>query len=545
MDRALESDRTSTGDRFDRISSGNLVVPAVAIEVVSSKRFAFRADAVIQTNVSPTLDGLFQRILARQPDALALLDPLNKPRITGQAPRRMTFAQADQAIAGLAAHFFAAGLPVDSVIGVQLPNTIEFMLTVLAAHRAGLIVALLPQLWRQAELTAALNRTSARAIVTSSKIDGVSHADLAMNAAAEAFSIRHVCGFGEDLPEGMASLDLALKNGSSSERPVVQDGRKAALISFDVTADGLRAVPRTHLNLIAGGLAIFLESRVPQGARVMSAFAPSSFAGVTSSLLLWLLSGGTLALHHPYDGDVLERQINDCGCDTLVAPAAMALRLTDADMASRLPTMRPVIGLWRMPEQVASSAQWTAEQARFTDVYLFGEVGLFGARRTADGMPAPIMPGPHGAPRDVPGTSIAGETVLTPKGTLALRGPMVTVAAYAPPPPAADSLIAPSSVDYADTGYAARLDRSSGAICITSPPSGIVAVGGYRFLSQDLQEWAKRLGQGALLTALPDRLCGFRLAGRAQDNARGREALNELGLNPLMVEAFRDRTIPG
>ena len=500
---------------------------------------------MIQTNVSPTLDGLFQRILARQPNALALLDPINKARITGQAPRRMTFAQADRAISALAAHFVETGLPINSVIGVQLPNTVEFMLTVLAAHRAGLIVALLPQLWRQAELTAALNRTGARAIVTMAKIDGVSHADLAMNAAAEAFSIRHVCGFGEDLPEGMASLDLALKAGSSSERTVVQDGRKAALVSFDVTADGLRAVPRTHLNLIAGGLAVFLESRVPQGARLMSAFAPSSFAGLVSSLLLWLLSGGTLALHHPFDGEVLEQQINDCGCDTLVAPAAMALRLTDAGLPARLPTMRQVIGLWRMPEQVASSAQWTAEQARFTDVYLFGEVGLFGARRTADGTPVSIMPGPHGAPRDVPATSIAGETVLTPKGTLALRGPMVTVAAYAPPPLPQDSLIAPTPPDYADTGYAARLDRSSGAICITSPPSGIVAVGGYRFLSQDLQEWAKRLGQGALLTALPDRLCGYRLAGRAQDNARGREALNELGLNPLMSEAFRDRTIPG
>ncbi len=500
---------------------------------------------MIQTNVSPTLDGLFQRILARQPDAPALLDPLNKLRITGQAPRRMTFAQADRAISALAAHFVEAGLPINSVIGVQLPNTVEFMLTVLAAHRAGLIVALLPQLWRQAELTAALNRVGARAIVTSAKIDGVSHADLAMHAAAEAFSIRHVCGFGEDLPEGMASLDLALQQGSSSERPVVQDGRKAALVSFDVTSDGMRAVPRTHLNLIAGGLAIFLESRVPQGARLMSAFAPSSFAGVTSSLLLWLLSGGTLALHHPYDGDILERQINEAACDTLVAPAAMALRLTDADMASRLPTMRHVIGLWRMPEQVASSAHWTDEQASFTDVYLFGEIGLFGARRPRDGSPVPIMPGPHGAPRDLPGTSIAGETLLTPKGTLALRGPMVTVAAYAPPEPPADSLMAHAPVDYADTGYAARLDRSSGAICITSPPSGIVAVGGYRFLSQDLQEWAKRLGQGALLTALPDRLCGYRLAGRAQDNARGREALNELGLNPLMSEAFRDRTIPG
>jgi hypothetical protein len=500
---------------------------------------------VIQTNVSPTLDGLFERILTRQPDALALVDPINKARVTGQSPRRLTFAQADRAIAALAGHFVESGLPVNSVIGVQLPNTVEFMLTVLAAHRAGLIVAVLPQLWRQAELTAALNRTGARAIVTSSKIDGVSHADIAMNAAAEAFSIRHVCGFGDDLPEGMASLDLVLKSQSPIERAVVQDGRRAALISFDVTSDGLRAVPRTHLNLIAGGLAIFLESRVPQGARLMSAFTPSSFAGLTSSLLLWLLSGGTLALHHPFDSEALERQINDDGCDTLVAPAPMALRFNDIDMTSHLPRLRHVVGLWRMPEQIASSTQWAAEQARLTDVYLFGEAGLFAARRTAEGMPVPIMPGPHGAPRDIPGTSIAGETLLTPKGTLGLRGPMVTVAAYAPAPPQADSLYAPPPPDYVDTGYAARLDRSSGAICITSPPSGIVAVGGYRFLSQDLQEWSKRLGQGALLTALPDRLCGYRLAGRAQDNARGREALNQLGLNPLMAEAFRDRSIPG
>ena len=228
---------------------------------------------MIPTNASPTLDGLFRRVLARQPEALALIDPLNKPRITGQPPKRLTFAEADRAISALAAHFIEAGLPANSVIAVQLPNTVEFMLTVLAAHRAGLIVALLPLLWRQAELTVALNRTGARAIVTASRIDGVNHADLAMNAAVEAFSIRHVCGFGPDLPEGMASLDQALKASSATTRAVTQDGRRAAIISFDVTAEGFRAVPRTHLNLIAGGLALFLESDVAQGAIMMSAFA--------------------------------------------------------------------------------------------------------------------------------------------------------------------------------------------------------------------------------------------------------------------------------
>ena len=496
-----------------------------------------------QPNTSPTLDALFQRILARKGDALALVDPQNKMRITGQSPRRLTFAQADRAISALAAHFIDAGLPAHSVIAIHLPNTVEFALTVLAAHRAGLVVALFPLLWRQAELVAALNRTSARAIVTSAKVDGISHADLAMNAAAEAFSIRHVCGFGADLPEGMASLDEAMARPSASHRAIIQDGRKAAIISFDVTGEGFRAVPRTHLSVIAGALALSLESDIEQGATIMSAFAPSSFAGLASSLVVWLLSGGTLALHHPFDSDVLEEQIGERGCDTLVAPAPLALRLDELDLSSRMPSLRNVLGLWRAPEQVASSRHWTAQRALLTDAYLFGEAGLFGARRTAeDGAPALVKPGLHGAPRELPGSSIAGEILLTPTGTLGLRGPMVAIAAYAPPPPPADSLIPQAPRDYVDTEYAARLDRTTGAISITAPPNGVMAVGGYRFLSSELQEWGRRLGQGALLTALPDRLSGHRLAGRAQDNARARDALLELGLNPLMVEAFRDRS---
>jgi hypothetical protein len=496
---------------------------------------------VIQTAAPPTLDGLFRRLLARQPDALALADPPDKTRVTGQPPQRLTFAQTDRAIAALAAHFAEAGLPANSVIAVQLPNTVEFVLTVLAAHRAGLVVALLPQLWRQAELTVALNRTGARAIVTMSRIDGVGHADLAMNAAVEAFSIRHVCGFGSDLPEGMACLGEVIAGAPTAGPSATQDGRRAAIISFDVTAEGFRAVPRTHLHLIAGGLAVSLESGVPQGSTILSALAPSSFAGITSSLAIWLLSGGALVLHHPFDADVLEQQSNNQACDVLVAPASLALTLAEAGMLSRMPALRHVIGLWRAPEQVASSPAWLAEQAALTDVYLFGEAGLLAARRTEDGAPNPILPGPQRAPGDAEDASITGEILLTAKATLALRGPMIPVAAYAPSALSGNSLTAQPPLDHVDTGYAARLDRTTGSLCITAPPPGIMAVGGYRFLAHDLQEWAKRLGQGALLTALPDRLSGHRLAGRAQDNARAREAFLELGLNPLMAEAFRDR----
>src|SRR5262249_32604573 len=333
-----------------------------------------------------------------------------------------------------------------------------------AATGAGRVAAALPLRGPQADPTGALNRPGARAVAPASRINGVSHADIAMNAAAECFSIRHVCGFGDDLPEGMASLDRAIAVESKTTRPVIQDGRKAALVSFDMTSDGFRAVPRTHLSVIAGALALSLESDVPQGATIMSAFTPCSFAGVASSLAMWLLTGGTLALHHPFDSEVLERQIVEASCDTLVAPAQLALRLDELDLSARMPGLRNVIGLWRSPEQVASSASWSARTARLTDVYLFGEAGMFGARRGQDGAPAALKPGPHGAPRELRGSTISGEILLPPRGTLGLRGPMVPVAAYAPPPPPSDSLIPPPPRDYVDTDYVARLDRATGAL---------------------------------------------------------------------------------
>ena len=87
---------------------------------------------MIQTNTSPTLDVLFKRILARRPDALALVDPLDKPRVTGQPAKRLSFAEADRAITALAAHFIEAGLPR----GVVLLNA-QYFEPVRYSHRVG------------------------------------------------------------------------------------------------------------------------------------------------------------------------------------------------------------------------------------------------------------------------------------------------------------------------------------------------------------------------------------------------------------------------
>lgn len=489
---------------------------------------------------APSLDDLFRRSVGRKPHAEALIDPFDKARVTGQGPRRLTYAQADQVVSNLAGHFVAAGLPTGSIVAVQLPNTIEATLTMLAAARAGLVAAPLPQLWRQAELTDALNRIGARCLVGTTRIDGVDHAEIAMNAAAEAFSIRHVCMFGSNVPEGMVALDEIAFGMHPSRSLSDRDPSRANFISFDITPEGLRAVPRTQMQIIAGGLAVFLPTAVEPGARLMSAVMPSSFAGVCASMVTWLLSGGSLVLHHPFDAEVLLAQMARERCETLVAPAPMALRLGAAGAFAEAASLTQLIGLWRTPEQIASSPAWTGAQ-RFSDLYAFGEAGLFALPREADGAAAAVLPA-SALHRGQSSSAAAGEAFVTRHGTLALRGAMVPVAAYAPQRPSREGFAPHAMPDHVDTGYAARLDRTTGAICITAPPSGVVSVGGYRFLTNDLNDWAQRLPQGGMLTALPDRVSGHRLAGRASDNSRARTALAQLGLNPLMVEAFRDRT---
>jgi len=76
----------------------------------------------------------------------------------------------------------------------------------------------------------------------------------------------------------------------------------------------------------------------------------------------------------------------------------------------------------------------------------------------------------------------------------------------------------------------------------TGPPSGIASVGGYRFPLHDLKEIAGRVEGDATIAALPDPLVGQRLIGNAADRNTMQAALGAVGVNPLVVATFRDRS---
>jgi hypothetical protein len=498
--------------------------------------------------VDATLDDLFRGAVARRPDAVALCDPPNRSCFTDGAARRLTYAQADRMISVIAGRLRRMNLAADAVIGLQIANTVEGVLTFMAVLRAELIAMPLPLLWRRSDSIGAIRRVGASALVVSGRIGVTDHFDLAVNAAAEAFTVRHVCGFGPHPPDGAIAMDDLYAAAETGLTPVIVTERAApgrrsahlASVTWDVAADGSVAVARSDAQLIAGGLAVLLESRIPQNAVILSTIPLSSFAGIAMTLVPWLMVGGTLALHHPFECTAFAQQCREFACDTVLVPGPLVSQLEAAGYLSE--QVKSLVAAWRAPEQLRRAPDWRKSGTSLIDVQLFGEIGLIAARRAPDGRPAPILLGPQLAPRGADGALNVAEVAATQNGTLALRGPMVPTVAF-PSGVERTSLprMAVAADGFVDTRYACAVDRDSNVVVVNAPPAGLVSFGGYRFAIRELADIIKGLDPSGMLAVRPDALVGHRLAGTASNHEAIRMALRGIGANPLLVEAFGAR----
>jgi hypothetical protein len=311
-----------------------------------------------------TLDDLFRR--AGCAPGAALIDPPNHESFTDA--RRATLL-----CAGRPHHLRLCRLPApagstDTVVALQLPNTVEGVIALLGIMRARLIAAPLPLLWRKQEMVDALGRIGAKAIVTTARIGDTAHAELAMQVAAELFPIRYVCAFGRDLPDGVVPLDELL---APDHVDVVQRGTAGsaaahvAAVTFDLGADGLSRW-RAITELVAGGLAPYLEA-VPHPMRGVLSAIPPAFCRHGVSVLPWLWRyAGAASRFRSNIAAAQCRQQNG---------AHRAPGRAGGDGRGRLPSAeaKTIVALWRSPERLTTSAPWRGEAA-LIDIASFGEI---------------------------------------------------------------------------------------------------------------------------------------------------------------------------
>jgi hypothetical protein len=287
-------------------------------------------------------------------------------------------------------------------------------------------------------------------------------------------------------------------------------------------------------------LGVLLESGLEQDASILSTLAPASFAGLCLTLVPWLLTGGTLVLHHAFDADIFAQQRRDHRAGTLILPAVVAFDLAGTGLFAHEGPTR-VLGAWFAPERLAGSADWRERDAVLVDVPVFGEAGLIAARRGTGGRPAPLPLGAVLAPRD----GSAGAVSIADLGaseTVTLRGPMVPRHVFPPGIERTDQPhFAIAQDGWVDSGYACRADALSKTLTVTGPPAGIISIGGYRFSLCGLLETIGRIDAGATLAALDDPVMGHRLVGTAADPQAMQVALKAFGVNPLVIAAFATR----
>jgi hypothetical protein len=287
--------------------------------------------------------------------------------------------------------------------------------------------------------------------------------------------------------------------------------------------------------LLTAGRLIRQRSGISADAIILTTLPATTYAGVSAALVPWLLTGGTLALHHPFDPDLMRDQILSEHCNALVVPDAILRGLCKSDWLDES-DIRSVIAVWRAPERLSTATRWTSRDVALIDVAAFGETALLAARRPPSGR---TQPWPLGKLTISEGGSECANLAMTSKGTLGVCGALAA-SPYRPygTEEEPDAAIA---TGHLDTGYPCRLNADQNALIVTASPKGLITVGGYRFAIHEIQQMVRGIDAHGVLAALPHSLAGHRLAGHTTDRATMRALLESMGINPLLTAAFKDR----
>ncbi|WP_292052368.1 MULTISPECIES: class I adenylate-forming enzyme family protein [unclassified Brevundimonas] len=279
-----------------------------------------------------TLDDLFRKHVAAKPEETAVVDPVNREAIIGGSPARLTWAQADSRVDRYVAALTALDLGKDDIVALQLPNVVEQCLLYAACIRLGIVITPAPVQYREHELTSIINRTDAKAIITAARIGKHEHAAMMMGVKAAAPTLEHVLVVGGNAPDGTLDLDR-LADDQDSE--ALAAGQQAA-IAADICADDVvticwtsgteaqpKGVPRSHNEWIIMGLGVSDAADLQDGAVLLNPFPMVNMAGISTSYVSWLILGGRLIQHQPFDLPVFLQQIREEKIDYTVAPPAV------------------------------------------------------------------------------------------------------------------------------------------------------------------------------------------------------------------------------
>lgn len=277
-----------------------------------------------------TVNARFRANAAATPDRLAVADPPNREEIDGTAPKRLTYRELQDLSDAIATGFLDAGLQKGDVVAVQLPNTADLVAVYFAAWRLGLIVTPFPVQWRAHELGDVLNFVGAKAAVTARAIRGHDHGAMFSELKSKCPALANVFIAGETAwPAADAKRLDTLPQADANE---------AATICWTSGTEARpKGVPRSHNHWMIAGIACADAAQLQPGDAVLNPFPLVNMAAIGGCFMPWLLTGGTLVQHHPFDLPVFLRQlVGEKIAYTVAPPAVLTLLLKEEKLMASL-----------------------------------------------------------------------------------------------------------------------------------------------------------------------------------------------------------------
>lgn len=450
-----------------------------------------------------TLDALFRRNSVTRAQSPALVDSNGKT---------YTYAEASGAVGDLAAQIAALNLPAKSSIALLLPNGSELALALLAILRAGHVPVPMPIAWRKSDLVRACREAEATALITTAHFSAEDLPLLVAEVATEVFELSFPCAFGAPLPDGIVPLFIRAEEKTVSTQ--LMGMPSAGIGTLQVESSGAAFVLHRDEELLAAGLGVMLAADIQSGDRIVSALSPSSFAGLASAFVPWLLSGGALTLLPDVNNAAATT-----GCSHLIAPAgslAPICELLDMRFASALAVhfagTIPYLDFSKLPAD------------RVVDVFALQELCAIPLLREQRSSPQAIPLGAIQA--GMPGATapVVLETRIGEDGNILIRGAMVPRGKI-------------ETQDWLDTGFTAL--PCGQYACYARAPAGIFAVGGLRFCFPELE---RRILAAALVSRIEveeDFVLGNRLVIESERPEETARALLDAGLPRVIANAVR------
>ena len=272
-----------------------------------------------------TLYSLFEEALLQCENQEALIDPENRPIITGDSAKRLTFKEIHEIVERYASIFYEQGLRKDDIVIIQLPNVVELPIIYLALSKLGIICSPIPMQYGAFEITNIISEISPRAFISLKTFNSSPHAEQFSSIFKNnelKFSMGEVDDFINLDEHELLSDSVQKQKNHSLENPISADDIFTICWTSGTTGTP-KGVPRSHNLWLPMAKAAAFVSDTKEGDTLLNPFPMINMASIGGFLFNWLLCKGKLVQHHPFDLNIFLTQVSNEKIKYTIAPPAI------------------------------------------------------------------------------------------------------------------------------------------------------------------------------------------------------------------------------